>query len=102
MNLLISDSGSAPMKPSTGWPSTKANTAGIDWMRIWAASCWFSSMLILTRRTAPLAAFTAFSSKGVSCLHGPHHGAQKSTSTGVLREASMTSARNALVLESFT
>ena len=28
-------SGSAPMKPSTGWPLTKAITAGIDWMPIW-------------------------------------------------------------------
>ena len=33
MNCLIWLSGSAPMKPSTGWPSTKAKTAGIDWMR---------------------------------------------------------------------
>ena len=27
----------------------------------------------------------------MSCLHGPHHGAQKSTSTGVWPEASTTS-----------
>ena len=25
-------SGSAPRNPSIGWPLTKANTAGIDWM----------------------------------------------------------------------
>ena len=28
-------SGTAPMKPSAGWPLTKAITAGIDWMPIW-------------------------------------------------------------------
>ena len=78
-------SGSAPMKPSTGWPLVKAITAGIDWMPSWPGICGCSSMFILTSRTLPPAAFTAFSSTGVSCLHGPHHGAQKSTSTGRLR-----------------
>jgi len=29
----------------------------------------------------PLAARTTFSRTGPSCLHGPHHGAQKSTMT---------------------
>ena len=28
-------SGTAPMKPSAGWPLTKAITAGIDWIPIW-------------------------------------------------------------------
>jgi hypothetical protein len=28
---------------------------------------------------------------GMSCLHGPHQGAQKSTRTGVLADASTTS-----------
>src|ERR1700719_4621749 len=49
-------------------------------------------MLILTRRTAPFASFTTFSSAGPSCLHGPHHGAQKSTMTGTCLDASSTSA----------
>ena len=48
--------------------------------------CWntagCSSIFILTSLALPLAAFTTFSSTGVSCLQGPHHGAQKSTSTG--------------------
>jgi hypothetical protein len=30
INALTRDSGRAPMKPSTGLPSWKANTAGID------------------------------------------------------------------------
>ena len=57
-------------------------TAGIDWMPSWPATAGWSSMFILTRRTAPLAARTAFSITGLNILHGPHHGAQKSTSTG--------------------
>src|SRR5262249_3026004 len=61
-------------------------------MRICCAISGFSSMLTLTSLTAPLASRTAFSSAGVSCLQGPHHGAQKSTTTGTWRDASMTSA----------
>ena len=80
------------MNPSTGWPFTKAKTAGIDCTRICAAIIWFWSTSILTSRTLPLASVTAFSSAGPSVLHGPHHGAQKSTITGTSREASITSA----------
>jgi len=39
-----------------------------------------------------LGAWTARSMAGPSCLQGPHHGAQKSTITGVVFEVSMTSA----------
>src|SRR5713101_6525734 len=63
-------------------------------MRSCWASIWFWSMLILTSFTAPLAAFTTFSMAGCNCLHGPHHGAQKSTITGMVREASSTSLAN--------
>src|SRR5690348_7895127 len=48
-------------------------------------------MFILTSLTLPLAALTTFSSTGVSCLHGPHHGAQKSISTGWRFDSSITS-----------
>src|SRR5882762_7158315 len=51
-------------------------------------------MLILTSFTAPLAAFTTFSMIGCNVLQGPHHGAQKSTITGTVREASSTSLAN--------
>jgi hypothetical protein len=84
--------GMAPMKPSTGWPSLKAMTAGIDWMPSWPAIEGWSSMFILTSLTLPPAAFTTFSMTGVSCLQGPHQGAQKSTSTGWRRDSWMTSA----------
>src|SRR5580698_9214147 len=48
-------------------------------------------MSILTSLTLPLAASTARSSAGPSVLQGPHQVAQKSTITGCVREASMTS-----------
>ena len=87
-------SGTAPMKPSAGWPLTKAITAGIDWMPIWPGIAGCSSMFILTSLTLPLAARTAFSMIGVSCRQGPHHGAQKSISTGWRFDSSMTSFTN--------
>src|ERR1041384_672711 len=49
-------------------------------------------MSTLTSLTLPLAAATARSSAGPSWRHGPHQVAQKSTITGVSREASSTSA----------
>ncbi len=90
------------MKPSAGWPLTKAITAGIDWMPIWPGMAGCSSMFILTSFTLPLAARTAFSSTGPSCLHGPHHGAQKSTSTGWRRDSSITSLTKVCVVVSLT
>src|SRR5665213_1563074 len=71
-------------------------------MRICCATSGLSSMLSLTIRTAPLAARTAFSSSGPNCLHGPHHGAQKSTITGCSNEASTTSAIKVAVVTSWT
>src|SRR5581483_1057062 len=61
-----------------------------------------SSIFILTSFTLPLAAFTAFSRMGVSCLQGPHHGAQKSTSTGWARDSSITSFMKVCVVVSLT
>ena len=92
MKALICVGVCAPRNPSTGCPPTKAKTAGIDCTRICAAIRWFWSTSILTSFTLPFASVTAFSSAGVSVLHGPHHGAQKSTITGTSFEASMTSA----------
>src|SRR3978361_1382629 len=54
----------------------------------------FASMSTLTSSTAPSVAATAFSITGASAWHGPHHTAQKSTSTGTLRERSMTACSN--------
>ena len=76
--------------------------AGIDWTPIWPAICGCSSMFILTSFTLPLAARTAFSRIGVSVLHGPHQGAQKSTSTGRFFDSSITSFMKAWVVVSAT
>src|SRR5215510_5046307 len=59
-------------------------------------------MLSFTMRTAPLVARTVFSRIGPSCLHGPHHGAQKSTTTGASKDPSTTSAMKFAVVTSFT
>ena len=57
-------------------------------------------MFILTSLTLPLAALTTFSRIGVSCLQGPHQGAQKSISTGWRFDSSMTSFTNVWVVVS--
>src|SRR5260370_32856537 len=60
------------------------------------------SISILTSVTVPLAALTTFSSTGPSCLQGPHHSAQKSTSTGWRFDSSITSLTKVWVVVSFT
>src|SRR5580704_14044715 len=60
------------------------------------------SMSILTSLTLPLAARTTFSSTGASCLQGPHHSAQKSTSTGWRLDSSSTSFTKVCVVVSLT
>ncbi len=59
-------------------------------------------MSILTSLTLPLAALTTFSSTGASCLQGPHHSAQKSTSTGWRFDSSITSFTKVWVVVSLT
>ena len=59
-------------------------------------------MSILASLTLPLADFTAFSRIGVSCLQGPHQGAQKSTSTGWRLDSSITSFMKPCVVVSIT
>src|SRR4051795_12330370 len=59
-------------------------------------------MFILTRRTAPRAARTTFSMIGLKVRQGPHQGAQKSTRTGCLRDASRTSLAKVCVVVSMT
>ncbi len=71
-------------------------------MPSWPAISGCSSMFIFTRTTAPLNALTAFSRIGASCLHGPHHGAQKSTRTTARRDGSSTSFANVRVVVSVT
>src|SRR5580704_14502912 len=56
---------------------------GIDITLYFAAVCGFSSTLSLTILTLPASAPVAISSSaGAIMRHGPHHSAQKSTTTG--------------------
>ena len=55
------------------------------------ASRGFASTSILASTQAPAASLASFSSTGLSCLHGPHQSAHRSTMTGVVRDLSATS-----------
>src|SRR5918999_2279037 len=59
-----------------------------------AARRWLASTSTLASSTLPARAVAARSSAGVSCLHGPHQAAQKSTTTGTERERSRTRCSN--------
>ena len=89
-NLTISVSGITPWNAFTTWLSLNAKTAGIDCILNWAAICWLSSIFILANTAFPLDPFITFSKVGPSCLHGPHHGAQKSTTTNLFKLSSRT------------
>src|SRR4051794_9940578 len=82
------------------WPPLKRIIVGIESTPYCAAVCWFSSTLSLTTFRAPLRSLAISSSTGATTRHGPYHGAQKSTSTGV--SASRTSAWKLLSVTSFT
>ena len=83
--------GSAPMNSSTTLPSLNAFTAGIDWIpKAWERR-GLASVSTFTSSTWPSRLATAFSSTGLSGRHGPHHSAQKSTTTGCSWERWMTS-----------
>ena len=56
--------------------------------------CWSESILASLKRPAYSA--SSFPAPGPSDLQGPHHGAQKSTSTGTVIEAATTSASKIL------
>src|SRR3954471_3211252 len=61
------------------------------WIRCSADTRGLASVSTLARATLPSRLVTAFSSTGVSWRQGPHHAAQKSTTTGSSRERSTTS-----------
>lgn len=90
-NSVTWASGSAPTNPSTTCPSLRAYTAGIDWTWNIEAILGFSSTLTLTRSTCPSVAATTRSRIGPSVRQGPHHGAQRSTTTGTSRDRVSTS-----------
>ena len=94
--------GSAPTKESTILPSSIAKTAGIDCtLKAWAI-CGFASTSTLASSTAPPVSSTTFSMIGPSVLHGPHHSAQRSTTTGTVIDRSITAVANVASVTSVT
>src|SRR5207247_11205376 len=93
----------APTNWSTGLPSTKAHTFGIDITRNCCAVRWFASTSSLARRNSPSFSSAILSRIGPSVLHGWHQSAQKSTTTGRRLDSSMTaSAKSASVTSTTT
>src|SRR5665213_4068412 len=84
--------GAAPTWREASWPSLNSISVGIDMIPYFAAVPGFSSTLSLTIFTLPLSDVEISSSAGEIMRHGPHHSAQKSTTTGPL--ALSTSASN--------
>jgi hypothetical protein len=86
----------APTKPSTGWPSLNITQNGMLRTPNISDSCdeicgtLSASSLASVKR--PAYSTSSFSSTGPSCLQGPHHSAQMSSSTGVATEPSISSA----------
>src|SRR3954451_4047257 len=79
-----------------------ANTDGMLCTWKAPASLWLASTSILARIHVPAASAASRSSTGDSCLHGPHHSAQKSMSTGTWLERSMTSVWKVASVTSMT
>jgi hypothetical protein len=88
------------MKPSSGWPFLKAITAGDRLDPELAGDLRVVVDVHLDQAHLALGRPHGLFENGVSCLQGPHQGAQKSTSTGTVREASSTSALKLAVVAS--
>src|SRR2546425_7513834 len=82
MTFLRSSFCARPTTDSTTWPPLKIRIVGIP--RIWNLNetFGFSSTLSLPTVTLPAYSLASASTVGPSRLQGPHHSAQKSTSTG--------------------
>src|SRR5713101_2796558 len=74
--------GAAPTWREAISPFLKIISVGIDWMPYFAAVFGFSSTLSLTIFTLSPREPAISSSAGAIIRHGPHHSAQKSTTTG--------------------
>src|SRR3954471_13852189 len=74
--------GAAPTWREASSPFLKSISVGIDMIPYFAAVAGFSSTLSFTIFTLPFIVPASSSSAGAIILHGPHHSAQKSTTTG--------------------
>ena len=76
--------GAAPALLDTTSPFLKINNAGIPLTPIDAAALGFVSTSTFAIFTLPSYSVDNSSKAGPICLHGPHHSAQKSTTTGIV------------------
>src|SRR5210317_526179 len=74
--------GAAPARFDTTWPSLKMNRAGMPRTPSCDAICCCESTSTLTTLIWPSMSVDSSSRTGPIILHGPHHSAQKSTTTG--------------------
>src|SRR5690606_7023317 len=82
----------------TGWPSWNSSIAGIAVIWYSAASSWLASTSTLATVSLSASAPASSSRTGAIMVHGRHHVAQKSTSTGLEPLAARTeSAKSASV-----
>src|SRR5690606_32544051 len=75
--------GSAPILVAATWPSLNSISVGMPRTPYFFGVCGFSSMFILAIVTFSPSVLAISSSAGAIILQGPHHSAQKSTSTGL-------------------
>ena len=79
------------MNSSTTSPSTNSFTLGMLRIPYRAEMCGKASVSSFASAHSSECSPASFSRTGPSILHGPHHSAQKSTSTGIVRLRSITS-----------
>ena len=76
--------GRAPILVAATWPPLNRIIVGMPRTPYLRGVCGFSSILTLATVTRPSISVASSSRNGAIILQGPHHSAQKSTSTGSL------------------
>src|SRR6185437_2116853 len=82
IHSLILDFGSAPTFVAVTWPPEKIISVGTPRTPYFVGTFGFWSMSILAIVTLSLSSPASSSSAGAIIRQGPHHSAQKSTTTG--------------------
>src|SRR2546423_13566833 len=83
--------GRAPIFVAATWPPLKTIMVGIPRTPYFIGVCGFSSILTLATVTLPAMSVANSSRNGPIMRHGPHHSAQKSTTTGPLARSTSAS-----------
>ncbi len=90
------------MKRATGFPSRNPITVGMPWTPNRPASSGLASTSTFANSQRPPDSAARRSRIGPNTLHGPHQAAQKSTTTGTVRDRAITSSSKRWVVTSFT